>query len=218
MMIRLFAGFDQTESIAFHVLNQSIIDNTSVPVAITPLDVRMPQTDGSNQFVYSRFLVPELCEYKGWALFMDSDMVFLEDIAKLWELRDERYAVQVVKHDYKTKHPIKYLGNKNEDYFRKNWSSLILWNCAHPANRALDYNSVSHETGQYLHRFSWLLDTEIGELPLEWNWLASEYPSNPDAKLVHYTIGTPCFKQYASCEMSSYWKYYYHRLLEGLGK
>jgi lipopolysaccharide biosynthesis glycosyltransferase len=217
-MIKVFVGFDQTESVAYHVLCQSIIDHASVPVSITPLNIRMPQTDGSNAFIYSRFLVPELCNHKGWAVFMDLDMVCLEDIAKLWELRDEKYAVQVVKHEYKTKYPVKYLGNKNEDYPRKNWSSLILWNCWHPANRHLGYQSVSHETGQYLHRFGWLLDDEIGELPKEWNWLAMEYEDNPDAKIVHYTVGTPCFKEYSNCQMSSHWRQSYHRMLDGLGK
>ena len=217
-MIKVFIGFDQVEAIAYHVLSQSIIDHASEPVAIVPLDVKMPQTDASNGFVYSRFLVPELCEYQGWAIFMDSDMVCLDDIAKLWALRDKKYAVQVVKHDYKTKHPVKYLGNKNEDYPRKNWSSLVLWNCAHPAHKFMDRNRVSHETGQYLHRFEWLLDQEIGELPLEWNWLAMEYPDNPEAKIVHYTIGTPCFKDYSNCEMSSHWRKSYHRMLDGLGK
>ncbi len=217
-MIRVFIGFDQVESVAYHVLSQSILDNASVPVSITPLKVKTPQTDGSNAFVYSRFLVPEMCGYKGWAVFMDSDMVMLDDIAKLWQLRDSRYAVQVVKHDYKTKYPVKYLGNKNEDYPRKNWSSLILWNCEHPANQMLDYRNVSRETGAYLHRFKWLFDREIGGLPKVWNWLAMEYPDNPKAKVVHYTIGTPCFKDYANCEMSSHWKKYYHRMLDGLGK
>lgn len=217
-MIRIFIGFDQAESVAYHVLSQSIIDHASVPVSIIPLNVRTPQTDGSNGFIYSRFLVPELCRRMGWAIYMDADMVCLDDIAKLWDLRDSRYAVQVVKHKYKTKYPVKYLGNKNKDYPRKNWSSLMLWNCEHVGNLELDKQTVSHETGKYLHRFEWLFDREIGELPKEWNWLAMEYEDNPDAKIVHYTIGTPCFKEYTNCHMASHWRTAYHRMLEGLGK
>lgn len=217
-MINLFIGYDAREAVAYHAMVQSIMDTASEFVSITPITVNHMRRDASNDFVYSRFLVPYLMDYRGWAIYADSDMIFLEDIAELWDLRDDRYAVQVVKHQYRTKYPVKYLGNKNEDYPRKNWSSLILWNCGHPANKWLDWHRVSHGTGSYLHRFKWLMDEEIGELPKEWNWLAMEYPDNPAANLVHYTVGTPCFKDYANCEMSHHWRYYYHRMLEGLGK
>jgi lipopolysaccharide biosynthesis glycosyltransferase len=154
-------------------------------------------------------------DYKGWAIFADGDMVCNKDIAELWEMRDDRYAVMVVKHFYKTKYKKKYLNNINEDYPRKNWSSLILWNCAHKGNMALTPNSVPGLSGPFLHRFSWLTDSEIGDLPLSWNWLAMEYPENEDASLVHYTIGTPCFKDYADSSMSQYWWRYYSETQEG---
>ena len=98
-------------------------------------------------------------------------MICRADIAELWALRDPRTAVQVVKHDYKTKFPRKYLGSKNEDYPRKNWSSLILWNCSSFINRPLTRKRVQEMTNQELHRFSWIPDERIGELPKEWNWL-----------------------------------------------
>jgi lipopolysaccharide biosynthesis glycosyltransferase len=218
-MIKLFVGFDQKEAIAYHVFCQSVLSNTKTPVQITPLNIDMPQKDGSNNFIYSRFLVPMLCNYEGWAIFADGDMVMQDDIAQLWALKDEQYAVQVVKHDYQTKHPVKYLGKKNEDYTRKNWSSLMLINCGHKAMReTLTQENVEALTGSFLHRFGWLYDYEIGSLPIEWNWLVMEYEPNPDAKLLHYTIGTPCFKQYVGCDTASNWKKYYHELLEGLGK
>lgn len=124
-------------------------------------------------------------------MFLDGDMTCLADINKLWLLRDPTKAVQVVKHDYKTKYPTKYWGNKNEDYPRKNWSSVILWNCGHTKHNILTPDFVRDSEGSFLHRFEWLADDDIGALPNEWNWLALEQPYNPDAKIVHHTIGLP---------------------------
>jgi lipopolysaccharide biosynthesis glycosyltransferase len=202
-MINIFIGYDHREAIAYHVCSNSIIRQSTKPVSITPLalknlqDYEEKHTDGSNQFIYSRFLVPHLMDYKGWAIFMDGDMLVRDDINKLWELRDESKAVMVVKHDYKTKMTEKYLGSKNENYPRKNWSSVILWNCNHPANKVVTPEFVQNATGAQVHRFSWLSDEIIGELPKEWNWLDMEYDHNPTAKLVHYTLGTPCFHEFA---------------------
>ena len=221
--LKIIVGFDQSEAIAYHAFCQSVIDCTSVPVEFLPLAIntlanyRETHTDGSNKFIYSRFLTPYLNQFDGWAIFADGDMICREDIKELWDLRDERYAVMVAKHDYQTKVTTKYFGNKNENYPRKNWSSLILWNCAHPANRILDPAFVQSQPGSYLHRFSWLKDDEIGSLPLEWNWLAIEYPVNPQAKLIHYTLGTPCLKDYAQTDMANYWKDAYARSQEGMG-
>lgn len=202
-MIPVFIGYDPREAIAYHVCSNSIIRNSSQPVSISPLALNIlkgyeeKHTDGSNHFIYSRFLVPHLTNYQGWAIFMDGDMLLRDDIVKLWELRDDRYAAMVVKHDYKTKMTEKYLGSKNEDYPRKNWSSVILWNCAHPANKIVTPDFVQNSTGAQVHRFTWLTDDLIGELPKEWNWLDVEYDWNPQAKLVHYTLGTPCFHEFS---------------------
>lgn len=220
--INLVVGFDQREAIAYHVFCQSIIENSTMPLQITPLALNLMSNyseshgDGSNTFIYSRFLTPSLMDFKGWAIFADGDMICKEDLAKLWSNRDLTKAVQVVKHDYKTKATTKYLGNKNENYPRKNWSSLILWNCAHPKNQILTPEFIQEQTGAYLHRFSWLNDDEIGELNPEWNWLAIEYDDNPNAKLIHYTLGTPCFKEYQATSMSSDWLKVYKKTLEGM--
>lgn len=222
-MIRLAVGFDQREAIAFHTFCQSVLEKSSVPVAITPLVLSsLPgysesHTDGSNTFIYSRFLTPWLMGFEGWAIFADGDMVCLADIAELWAMRDAARAVLVVQHDYKTKANTKYLGNKNQDYPRKNWSSVILWNCAHPKNRVLSPEFVSQQTGAYLHRFSWLDDADIGALPTEWNWLTTEYKENRAAKLLHFTLGTPCFKDYANAEMSEVWHAHHARVNQGMG-
>jgi len=203
-MIPVFIGYDPREAIAYHVCANSIIRQSSQPVSLNPLalnimsDYKETHTDGSNHFIYSRFLVPHLMGYKGWAIFIDGDMILRTDIKELWDLRDDSKAVMVVQHDYKTRMTEKYLGSKNEDYPRKNWSSVILWNCAHPGNAVVTPEYVQSATGAQVHRFSWLPDNEIGSLPLEWNWLDIEYDYNPDAKLVHYTLGTPSFHEFAN--------------------
>jgi lipopolysaccharide biosynthesis glycosyltransferase len=220
--VKIYIGFDQRESVAYHTFVQSLIDNASIPLQITPLATKNLNSyeekheDKSNDFVYSRFLTPFLNEFEGWAIFADGDMVCQTDIKELLELRDDSKALQVVKHDYKTKAHQKYLGNINQDYPRKNWSSVILWNCSHPKHKILTPDFISNQTGKYLHRFSWLEDEEIGELPKEWNWLATEYPNNEQAKIIHYTLGTPCFKNYRETEMSDVWLNQYGRSNDGM--
>ena len=149
--------------------------------------------------------MPSLTDYKGWALFIDGDMILCDDISKLFDLKDESKAVMVVKHDYKTKCKEKYLGAKNENYPRKNWSSVILWNCGHQANKVLTADFIENATGAQLHRFTWLTDNLIGELPIEWNWLPDEFGLNDNAKLLHYTLGTPCFHDFATTPMADKW-------------
>jgi len=219
--VDIVVGFDQKEAVAYHTFVQSVINTATLPVRFLPLNINSLSTykevheDGSNNFIYSRFLVPYLLNFKGWAIYADGDMVCLEDIKKLWDLRDENYAVQVVKHNYKTKITKKYWGHKNEDYPRKNWSSLILWNCDHPSHKILTPKFIQEQTGAFLHRFSWIKDNEIGELKKEWNWLAMEYEEKDDINLIHYTIGTPCFKDYENTSLASYWKKSFLNLLNG---
>lgn len=220
--INLVVGFDQREAVAYHVFCQSVIEKASLPVRFLPLNPRSiagyteRHTDGSNVFIYTRFLTPHLMNYRGWAIFADGDMVCTADIAELWKLRDPSKAVMVVKHDYQTKAQTKYLGNKNENYPRKNWSSLILWNCEHPDNQQITPEFVESKDGAFLHRFKWLDDDKIGELPREWNWLAIEYDNTDKAKLIHYTLGTPCFRDYRTTDMSETWHEALARAMNGL--
>jgi lipopolysaccharide biosynthesis glycosyltransferase len=210
-IIPVFVGYDPREAIAYHVCANSIIRHASQPVSIIPLalnlfrDYTETHTDGSNQFIYSRFLVPHLMNYTGHAIFIDGDMIVRGDIAELWNLRNTAQDAQVVKHDYQTRMSEKYLGAKNENYPRKNWSSVILWNCNSFPNRRLTPEFVQHATGAELHRFSWIDDARIGELPKEWNWLPDEYGPNTDAKLLHYTLGTPCFHEFATTPQGGEW-------------
>lgn len=212
----VYIGYDgAAEPIAYHVCADSIIRNASGPVAIIPLALNTVShfyterhTDGSNAFIYSRFLVPFLQDFAGEAIFLDGDMIVRDDVYKL--LQEHRYnvgaAVSVVKHNYKTKAPVKYLGAKNEDYPRKNWSSVIVWDCGHPSHRVLTPQNVETMTGAQLHRFTWLSDNAVGALPAEWNRLVIEQEVQADDKLLHYTLGTPCFSDYKHSPHSAEWR------------
>lgn len=210
-MIRVFIGYDHVEEIAFHTCVSSIIRHATQPVAITPVSLqslgglmtRPRDPRQSNEFSFSRFLVPHLCEYQGWAIFMDCDIVLTADIAKLWDLRNPEYAIQVCQHDYVPRDSVKYLGNAQLAYPRKNWSSVMLFN--NRRCKALTPNYVNTASGLALHRFQWLRDEAIGALPLEWNWLVGEYPENSGAAAYHFTVGGPWFREYEGTDHASIW-------------
>ena len=226
MVINVYVGFDSREAAAYHVFCQSVIDHATGPVAFIPLHRSMldnfdGQRDGTNAFIFSRFLVPQLQNFEGWALFADGDMVVTRDIYELFKEADERYAAMVVPHEYKTQHPRKYIGspleNDNVDYPGKNWSSVILWNCGHPANRILNRKFVQDAHGSFLHRLQWLGLNEIGFLPPEWNHLVGEYPDNK-ASLYHYTLGVPGIRHYENCDAADGWHQTLRRALHITGE
>ena len=211
-MINIFIGYDSKEKIAHHILSESILRHSTKPVAITPIYlpnikddfVRERNSLSSTEFSFSRFIIPHLMNYQGWALFMDCDMLMMADIAELWRLRDDKYAVQVCKHDYIPKEETKFLGQVQTKYTKKNWSSFMLLNCKKCTTLTPDY--VNKASGLELHQFKWLENEElIGSLPLEWNWLVGEYPYKKEIKSVHYTKGGPYFKDYNTCDYSSEW-------------
>lgn len=185
-MIRCFIGWDHREAIAASVLAHSIQQRSSEPVAIT--QVRLEQLKAfkrdrnplqSTDFSFSRFMVPSLCEYQGWAIFMDCDMLMQDDIAKLWALRNPKYAVQVVKHDYRPTETRKFLNQPQTAYQKKNWSSVMLFNNARCKRLTPDY--VNTASGLELHQFKWLKDeSEIGSLPERWNHLVRNGPRHSD--------------------------------------
>ncbi len=211
-MIRAFIGFDPREAIAFSVLAYSIHVRSSAPVSITPLVLaqlaatftRERHPLQSTDFAFSRFLTPYLSDYQGWSIFMDCDMLMLDDIAKLWALRDERFAVQVVKHDHQPRESVKFLGQPQTQYPKKNWSSVMLFNNARC--RALTPEYVNSASGLELHQFKWLDETAIGDLPRRWNHLVGYYKPTRDASLVHYTLGGPYFEEYRDCEYATEWR------------
>lgn len=205
-MIPIFVGYDSVETIAWHTLVNSLITRSSLPLAITPIGNKvLPKTmwyrprgsHDSTEFSNARFMVPALMGYQGWALFMDCDMVCLGDIAELWSQRDDRYAVMCVKHDHKPGEKFKFLGQEQATYQRKNWSSLMLLNCAHPACSSLTPLEVNTGRGFDLHRMIWAADDEIGELKGLWNVLVTKGHQHPeevvrkDIKLLHFTLGGP---------------------------
>ena len=212
-MIRVFIGFDPRETVAYNVLAFSIQRRASQPVSVTPL--MLSQLGGilsrerhplqSTDFSFSRFLTPYLSDYTGWSIFMDCDMLVLDDIATLWNLRDERYAVMVVKHHHVPRETVKFLGEPQTKYEKKNWSSVMLFNNARC--RALTPEYVNTASGLELHQFKWL-DSEdlIGSLPGRWNHLVGYNPPRADAALVHYTLGGPYFDEFAGCEYGDAWR------------
>ncbi len=211
-MIRIFIGYDPREAIAFSVLAHSIHARATQPVAIAPLMLshlsgvltRERHPLQSTDFSFSRFLTPHLSGYAGWSMFMDCDMLVLEDIANLWALRDERYAVMAVKHDHVPKETTKFLGEPQTKYEKKNWSSVMLFNNAKCMALTPDY--VNNASGLALHQFKWLNDDGlIGALPDRWNHLVGYNAARADAALVHYTLGGPYFAAYADCEYAAHW-------------
>lgn len=212
-MLRIFIGYDPDETVAWYTLAHSILVRASIPVQFAP--VARAQLRGvytrergpteSTEFAISRFLVPYLSGYEGWSLFMDCDMLCRADIAALAALAEgqDDKAVLVCQHDYVPKTERKFLDQPQTRYPRKNWSSVMLFNNARC--RALTPEYVNRAGGLELHRFAWLADEEIGSLPLEWNWLVGEYPYNPDAKIVHFTIGGPWFEEYRASDYADEW-------------
>lgn len=212
--VRLYVGYDEREAVGSTAFLASLLERSSVPVSLAHITRKsvlgMGIPEGTNAFTLSRFLIPYFERWTGWAIFMDgADMLMRADIADLWALRDPYKTVQVVKHEYKTKNPRKYLGtameSENTDYERKNWASLMLINCSHFSWRKIKPESIALSNKLDLLQFRWLNDHQIGELPKEWNWLADEYGPNPDAKVLHWTAGVPGFPCYKNAPHSEEW-------------
>ena len=218
-MINVFIGFDEGEKVSYHILSESIRRKSSVPVSITPLCLsnlpefkRKLQPNQSTEFAFSRFLVPYLSEYKGWSLFLDCDMMFRDDIKKLWDMRDNNKSIMCCKHDYIPKQNVKFRGAKNEPFPKKNWSSFMLIN--NHRCKMLSKEYVETASGLELHQFKWTHEENVGELPLEWNWLVGEYVYNKDEKNVHWTLGGPYFKDYKTSDYADEWFRLYNETIE----
>lgn len=209
-MIPIFIGWDKKEPIAYHVLSHSILRRSSVPVSITPINRdnlrglydRPRGEKDSTDFSNSRFMVPLLMGYQGWAIFMDCDMLCLSDIAELWAQRNSRYAVMVKQHTHEGTEGTKFLGQTQSPYERKNWSSLMLMNCGEC--HTLTRQAVNSQPGLWLHRFGWLPDHMIGEIQGSWNHLVGVNEPDHTAKLPHYTLGGP-WHGYNDVEFSRHW-------------
>lgn len=225
--LRVFLGFDSREPVAYAVARHSILSRASVPVSVTPIELERNEQWGllrrpretlsgqmfdtisdapmSTEFALSRFLTPFLAQ-KGWALFADSDTAALADIAELFALADDRYALMCVKHQHEPVPGVKMDGQRQTAYPRKNWSSVMLFNCEHPANYGLGLTMLNQRPGRDLHRFCWLFDEHIGALPPEWNWLVGVQPKPAAPKLAHFTLGGPWFPNWRTSEHDEIWE------------
>lgn len=241
--LKIYLGYDGREAVASHVAAASIIRHTKSTVSFRYLKHLNLRKEGyfkrpwlvegesgqfrdliddknfSTEFSHTRFLVPELQQFKGWALFMDSDMIFQGDIKHLFSMRDDRYAIMCVKHNHEvTKDYSKMDGRVQQKYFRKNWSSFVLWNCSHVANRRITRQQVSYMPGRDLHAFNWLMDHEIGALPFTYNYISGVSPQLPidmdknrrnEPICIHYTEGGPWFTECKNVPYASLWDHEY---------
>lgn len=240
MANNVYIGWDAREDVAYQVCKHSILRKAKgITVNIMPLKHKELRksgvfyrswlthpTDGhrydlidlkpfSTEFSHTRFLVPYLNNFKGWALFMDCDMIFTSNIKKLFDLANDKYACMLVKHEHRPTELVKMDGEQQTKYFRKNWSSFVLWNCAHPKNKCLDLQKVNSDSGTNLHAFDWLHDKDIGVLPFGYNWIDGLSPRGSGAgwspDVIHYTLGGPWFPNYQGVKYGEMWTEEYER-------
>lgn len=223
---RIFIGWDAAQERAWNVAAHSARTLSSVPIQIHALVIdelravslytRPTRREGAGYWdeisdapmatghAISRFLVPYLCGYDGWALFTDGDVLFREDVAQIVALADPEKAVQVVQHDHQPIGNVKMDGQTQTRYARKNWSSVMLFNCGHPANSALTLELVNTIPGRDLHRFCWLSDALIGALSARWNVLIGEQ-AHSDPAIAHFTLGVPDVQGYDKQPFADEW-------------
>jgi len=215
--ISIFVGYDSKEDIAYRVCKHSINSKAGNNVKVMSLKqselvakqyyTRPKDPLASTEFTYTRFLVPAIMNYKGWAIFCDCDFIFFNNVSEIFNNIDESKAVYCVQHDYTPKEKHKMDGQKQTVYPRKNWSSLILYNCSHPSNKKLTVELVNKESGAFLHQFKWLQDSEIGSLDERWNWLEgwTSQHNNKHPFAVHFTRGGPWFDEWQDVEFADEW-------------
>jgi hypothetical protein len=187
-MLTICIGYDPAETVAYHVLCHSILSRSSQPVRFIPIN---------------KAKTPFLCGYQGQAIFMDCDMLVLCDIAEILDECSLAVDVSVVQHDYEPKTKTKFLGATQHVYPKKNWSSVMVFNNYMQSCRRLTPEIVNKQSGKFLHQFEWT--DRVGSLPVEWNHLVGECSPNPKAKIVHFTLGTPCFHGFEDQEYSQEW-------------
>lgn len=228
--LRVFIGYDPREEVAFDVCRFSLLRHASTPLKVTALrqddmreqglysrvaitrdGQRVDMLDGkpfSTEFSFTRFLVPALCDYEGWALFVDCDFLFRADVAELLPLIDPSKAALVCKQVHEPDATTKMDGQAQTRYRRKNWSSFMLLNCEHPDMRLLSPAIVNTKPGWFLHGFEWLDSRDIGEIPPQWNFIDGVTEGDP--KAIHYTAGGPWFPAYTECAWAKEWRAEYH--------
>jgi hypothetical protein len=213
----VYVGWDSREDIAFQICRHSLLKRATIPATVVPIKQHELREQGlytrdldplaSTEFTYTRFFVPHLQNHQGWALFCDCDFLWLADIKDLVDLIDDRYAIMCVHHDHRPKEDWKMDHRAQTQYPRKNWSSMVLYNCGHPANAALTADVANSESGAFLHRFQWLEDDLIGAVPETWNWLEgwSPKPDTSHPNVVHLTRGGPWFEEWRDVDYADLW-------------
>lgn len=224
--LSIFIGWDSREPEAAEVTKSSLIKHSSIPLHIQMLKERplrhaglynrkwraeggqkYDQVDGkpfSTEFSFTRFLIPALMQWEGWAVFVDCDWLFMKDIKHLLDELDDQYAVMCCKQDYRPKTDTKMDGVKQEKYFRKNWTSFMAFNCSHPTNKLLTVQAVNEEPGSWLHGLGWVPDNEIGNLDHRWNWIDGTTEGEPWG--VHFTLGGPWFPHMQDVAYGEEWR------------
>jgi hypothetical protein len=221
-MIRIFTGHDVRESMGTWVFTSSVLDHASEPVSFIPLHKPLLErafgtrfAEGTNAFTASRFAIPALCDFQsqgpsGLVIFADgADMLCRADVAELRELYDPSFAVQVCKHSYQTRHPVKYVGTpmaaENRMYPMKQYASFMLINPGHKAWRPLTPDRIAEMPLIDLLQFRFMDERFIGDLPLEWNHLCDELGESETAKILHWTAGVPGFLHYERAPHAGEW-------------
>jgi hypothetical protein len=228
----IYIGYDSREAEAFSVARASVQERLTMPIPIMGLVLRSLRNRGlyyrptelrpsaadkpvlwdviseapmATEFAISRFLVPTLAQ-RGWALFMDCDMMALTNFARLFDGLDRSKAVYCVKHRHAEGPKTKMDGQLQTFYVRKNWSSFMVMNCDHPSNKLLTVEAVNTLPGRDLHRFCWLKDDEIGELDPAWNFLVGHSDPSIQPKNIHWTTGGPWFREYEDVPYAEEWR------------
>ena len=217
--LKVFVGYDSREDDAYEVCAASIRRHASGSVEIIPIKQADMRDQGlywrdvdplaSTEFTYTRFLVPKLAGFQGWALFCDCDFLWTSDICEIQQYRQSDLALLCVKHDHRPAEAVKMDGQVQTTYPRKNWSSLMFLNCGHESTKSLTPEIVNSHSGAYLHRMQWASDEQIGELPDEWNWLEGHSAKREDGsapKAIHFTRGGPWFENYQDVAYADLWK------------
>lgn len=217
MRTKVFVGYDSREDIAWQVCRHSIRRHAGDAVDVIPLRqnvlrelglyTRPHDLGASTEFSLTRFLTPYLAGDSGWAMFCDCDFLFTTDVSSVLEGLDPSKAVYCVQHDYTPTYRVKMDGKPQAIYPRKNWSSFMIFNCAHPDVKALTPAVVNSATAAYLHRFEWVSDdSAIGALDIDWNFLEGEYRMlDTTPRVIHYTNGGPWFEQWQDCDFADLW-------------
>ena len=214
---KIFVGYDSREDIAWQVCRHSLLRHSDGDLTVIPLRqsvlrelglyTRSPDSGASTEFSLTRFLTPYLAAQHGWVLFCDCDFLFTADVRQVFEGLDPEKAVYCVQHEYTPAHLVKMDGKKQAVYPRKNWSSMMIFNCDHPDVRALTPAVVNSVSPAYLHRFEWIEDqSHVGSLELDWNFLEGEYPMpHRTPRVIHYTNGGPWFEEWEDCDYADLW-------------